>query len=80
MWSVEKMADNPRPPRARSKTIEETGDRHSGSVNFRAEVWELLRRVAAHRAMAGGGRMSVSEVVNAVVEEARPKLERELAK
>lgn len=69
-----------RMPRTKSadKAEPSAEPRHSGSVNFTMAVWDLLRRIAAQRAMSGGGRMSVSEVVNALVEESRPKLEREL--
>ena len=52
--------------------------RHVCAVNFRDEVWRLLRKVAAHRGLKYGGRVSVSEVVNQIVEDARSKLEREV--
>lgn len=51
-----------------------------GAVNFETEVWKLCREVAIVRGRKTGGRVSVSEVVNQVVEDARPKLERELAR
>jgi hypothetical protein len=58
----------------------EVSPRHVGAVNFETEVWKLCRDVAIVRGRKTGGRVSVSEVVNQVVEDARPKLERELAR
>lgn len=52
--------------------------RHVGAVNFTENVWQLLREVAMHRGRKTGGRVSVSEVVNQLVEDSRAKLEREL--
>ena len=54
--------------------------RHVGAVNFTVEVWKLLREVAIVRGRKTGGRVSVSEVINELVENARPKLEREIAR
>lgn len=66
-------------PRKQEVMIEtETVARHSGAVNFTRPNWELVRRVAAHRGMATGGRISVSEVMNGLIDAARRELEREL--
>jgi hypothetical protein len=65
---------------AKAKSLNTDGarPRHAGAVNFDERVWTLLRDVAMHRGRKTGGRVSVSEVVNQLVEESRPKLEREL--
>ncbi len=47
-------------------------------MNFTDSVWQLLREVAMHRGRKTGGRVSVSEVVNQLVEDCRAKLEREV--
>jgi hypothetical protein len=54
--------------------------RHVGAVNFETPVWNLCRELAIVRGRKSGGRVSVSEVINQIVETARPKLEREVAK
>ena len=51
-----------------------------GAVNFETPVWNLCRELAIVRGRKSGGRVSVSEVINQIVETARPKLEREVAK
>ena len=51
-----------------------------GAVNFETPVWNLLRELAIVRGRKTRGRVSVSEVINQIVETARPKLEREVAK
>ena len=58
----------------------EVSSRHVGAVNFETPVWNLLRELAIVRGRKTRGRVSVSEVINQIVETARPKLEREVAK
>lgn len=54
--------------------------RHVGAVNFTIETWALLRDLAMVRGRKTGGRVSVSEVINQLVESMRPRLEREVKK
>ncbi len=63
---------------AKGAKAETKGPKHMGAVNFDEGAWTLLRELAIHRARKTGGRVSVSQVINQLVEESRPKIEREL--
>jgi len=52
-------------------------DTFTSSVHLAREDVGLLRRVAAVRSMTKGGRPSVSDVIRSLIEEARPRLEKE---
>jgi predicted CopG family antitoxin len=48
------------------------------AVHLTRDMWELLRKVAFHRAQISGGRASVSEVVRRLIEGSRRDLEKEI--
>jgi hypothetical protein len=48
------------------------------AIHLPRGTWELLRKVAFHRAEKDGGRASVSRLITTLVESNREQLEREV--
>jgi hypothetical protein len=53
------------------------GDKATTAIHIPKQTWDLLRRVAYKRALATGGRPSVSALVAELVERHRAELEAE---
>jgi hypothetical protein len=62
----------------KEKAQEDPGEMQTTAIHIRKEDWNLLRSVAFRRAQATGGRVSVSEVVRALIEAHRSELEKEV--
>jgi hypothetical protein len=64
------------PPRSLAAPVD-LGPKATTAIHIPQATWDLLRRVAYKRALAGGGRPSVSAIVTELVERNRNELERE---
>lgn len=68
-----------RPKPAEAKKPEDS-ELMTTTISISRQDWDLLRRVSFTRAMATGGRASVSAVIASVIEAQREKLQKEVGR